>query len=57
LAHRWPGFTDAAMRRLLADAGLRAGDAATIAGPLDVRLWPAVRLVDAPVANHQELAL
>ena len=43
LAHRWPGFSDAAMRDLLAAAGLRSAEPVTVSGPLDVRLWPAER--------------
>ena len=43
LAHRWPGFSDAAMRDLLAAAGLRSTEPVTVPGPLDVRLWPAER--------------
>jgi ArsR family transcriptional regulator len=42
-AHRWPGFSDRAINRLLTDAGLDPGDAVTIAGPLDVRIWCATR--------------
>ena len=41
LAHRWPGFSDASMVSLLKQARLTAGSPATVAGPLDVRLWPA----------------
>ncbi len=43
LAHRWPGFSDTAMRDLLAAAGLRSAEPVTVPGPLDVRLWPADR--------------
>jgi ArsR family transcriptional regulator len=43
LAHRWSGFTDNAMRALLAEAGLRSTEPLTVVGPLDVRLWPAER--------------
>ena len=46
-AHRRPGFTDAAMARMLRAAGLRAVPATRIEGPLEVRLWAAV----APVAT------
>ncbi len=46
-AHRWPGFSDAAIHGLLTGAGLDPGDAVTIAGPLDVRIWCATRLHDA----------
>lgn len=42
-AHRWPGFSDASIHRLLTDARLDAGDAMTIPGPLDVRIWSATR--------------
>jgi ArsR family transcriptional regulator len=48
LAHRWPGFSDAGMRGLLADAGLSASDPVSVPGALDVRLWPAERLAAAP---------
>jgi len=44
LAHRWPGFTDETMSRLLAEAGLRAGTPVAVQhGALPVRLWPATR--------------
>jgi SAM-dependent methyltransferase len=42
-AHRWPGFSDAAINQLLTGAGLDPGDAVTIPGPLDVRIWCATR--------------
>jgi ArsR family transcriptional regulator len=43
LAHRWPGFSDAAMHALSIDAGVALGAASTIPGPLDVRLWAGTR--------------
>jgi ArsR family transcriptional regulator len=43
LAHRWAGFTDQRMRDLLHGAGLSAGQALTVPGPLEIRLWPALR--------------
>jgi ArsR family transcriptional regulator len=46
-AHRWPGFSDAAIHQLLTDARLDPGDAVTIPGPLDVRIWCATRTQDA----------
>ena len=49
-AHRWPGFSDTAIHQLLTDAGLYAGVAATIPGPLDVRIWCATRMHDATVS-------
>jgi SAM-dependent methyltransferase len=57
LAHRWPGFTDDEMRGLLADAGLLQGEPVAIDGPLAIRLWPATRVADAPVAQPRELAV
>jgi ArsR family transcriptional regulator len=43
LAHRWPGFSDTAIHRMFAAAGMDAGPAVTVGGPLSVRIWPAVR--------------
>jgi ArsR family transcriptional regulator len=41
LAHRWPGFSDATMRRLLAEAGLAPRPTLSVTGPLEIRLWAA----------------
>ena len=49
LAHRWPGFSDAEMRRLLGAAGLAPGASVPVAGPLEVRIWRAERLPAAAV--------
>jgi ubiquinone/menaquinone biosynthesis C-methylase UbiE len=57
LAHRWPGFTDDVMRGLLADAGLLQGEPVAIEGPLAIRIWPATRAADAPVARPRELVV
>ncbi|MGE0223323.1 MAG: metalloregulator ArsR/SmtB family transcription factor [Acetobacteraceae bacterium] len=57
LAHRWFGFTDAAMHELLTRAGLAIGEPVTIQGPLDIRLWPATRLADAPADAGHALAV
>jgi ubiquinone/menaquinone biosynthesis C-methylase UbiE len=46
-AHRWPGFSDTAIHQLLTDARLDPGQAVTIPGPLDVRIWCATRMHDA----------
>ena len=43
LAHRWLGFSDATMHRLLSDAGFESAEPVTVPGPLDVRIWPAIR--------------
>jgi ArsR family transcriptional regulator len=42
LAHRWPGFADAAMRRLLEEAELTPAPPVVVAGPLEVRIWSAL---------------
>jgi ArsR family transcriptional regulator len=57
LAHRWPGFSDAAIQDLLAGAGMQHGEPQTIDGPLTIRLWPAVRAADAPVSQPSELVV
>jgi ubiquinone/menaquinone biosynthesis C-methylase UbiE len=54
LAHRWPGFSDAAMHGLLAGAGLASGTPESVPGPLTVRLWSAERL-GADAAPQPEL--
>jgi SAM-dependent methyltransferase len=43
LAHRWPGFTDAEMGAWLHAGGLDPAPARSVAGPLTVRIWPALR--------------
>jgi ArsR family transcriptional regulator len=55
LAHRWFGFADDAMRALLAGAGLQPGQPVAVPGPLEIRLWPAIRLVDAPASHSTAL--
>ena len=54
LAHRWPGFSDAEMRRLLREAGLAPDAPVAVRGPLEVRIWPALRV---PAAAALEPAL
>jgi ubiquinone/menaquinone biosynthesis C-methylase UbiE/DNA-binding transcriptional ArsR family regulator len=44
LAHRWAGFSDAAMNRIFAAAGIERGEPVAIPGPLPIRIWPAVRI-------------
>jgi SAM-dependent methyltransferase len=56
LAHRWPGFTDATMTTLLGQAGLIPDAAATVPGPLDIRLWPAIPVADPVFAPAKEFA-
>ncbi len=55
LAHRWPGFADSAMRALLAGAGLQPGEPVGIPGPLEIRLWPAIRTVETLASQTPEL--
>lgn len=57
LAHRWPGFADDTMRGLLIDAGLEPAEPVAVDGPLTIRIWPATRAAEAPVARLRELAL
>ena len=47
LAHRWPGFDPAALRTMLAAAGLDDAACVTIAGPLPVQLWRAAAIASA----------
>ena len=42
-AHRWPGFDDAQLAGWLGAAGCTLAAAATVPGPLAVRVWPARR--------------
>ena len=61
LAHRWPGFSDAAMRALLEDAGMQQGKSLPIdiasPPPLIVRIWLASRATDVVAAQTRELAV
>lgn len=48
LAFRWPGFSDPRMAELMREAGLEPAPAVIVPGPLEIRLWPALRAVHAP---------
>ncbi len=48
LAHRWPGFADAAMASLLEDAGLAVEGVVAVQGGFEVRLWTARQADFAP---------
>lgn len=50
LAHRWPGFTDAAMQDAMHAVGLRPEAPLSVPGPLEVRLWSALSAVPAATA-------
>lgn len=56
LAHRWPGFSDAAIGALFSTAGLAAAAPTVIEAPLPVRIWPA-RRIPADVHSPRELAV
>jgi len=45
LAHRWPGFDDARMGDLFGHAGLAPEAVLAVPGALEVRLWPATRVL------------
>lgn len=53
LAHRWPGFTETQMHAWLAGTGLHPAAAATLDGPLTMRIWTA----DRPAAPAEPAAL
>ena len=55
LAHRWPGFTDDAMRALQRGPGLLPGRPISVRGALEVRLWPATMPAPASTAPTREL--
>lgn len=56
LAHRWPGFDDAALAGWFGAAGCAPLPPEDVPGPLPVRLWPARRLaVSAPVPSESLL--
>ncbi len=57
LAHRWSGFSDAVLHGWLEASGLSPGQPVTIPGPLDVRLWPSIRLADTSVTTRSALAV
>jgi ArsR family transcriptional regulator len=57
LAHRWPGFSDQAINRIFAATEVEWRDPVTIPGSLPIRIWPAIRMIDAATADTRELAL
>ncbi len=57
LAHRWPGFADATMAELLAEAGLSSDDPLSVPGTLTMRIWPATRRADALAPVSHALAV
>lgn len=57
LAHRWPGFDDAAMGAMLRPAGLDSGEPLSVPGPLEIRIWPATRRAEVRAAGAYALAV
>ena len=53
LAHRWPGFGEAEMAALFAEAGLQPGRTLSVAGPLDVWVWTATLPAEAPARSPE----
>jgi ArsR family transcriptional regulator len=43
LAHRWPGFDDAGMARMLRGVGLHPAPATSVPGPLQTLIWTATK--------------
>ena len=57
LAHRWPGFSDPAIKRIFAATEVAWRDPISIPGPLAMRIWPAIRAMDAATVSTREPAL
>jgi ArsR family transcriptional regulator len=57
LAHRWPGFSNDTLHHLLVGAGLEPDHFVSVAGPLAVGIWPAIRGDTVPAARTEALAL
>jgi ubiquinone/menaquinone biosynthesis C-methylase UbiE len=57
LAHRWPGFSDESINRMFTTAEVEWRDPVTIPGTLPIRIWPAIRTMDATTASTRELAI
>lgn len=55
LAFSWPGFSDPRMAELMSDAGLEPSGSIAVPGPLEIRLWPALRSTAAPVPHADPL--
>lgn len=54
LAHRWPGFDDAAMARMLRGAGLHPTPAASVPGPLETLIWAATKPDETPGTTRRQ---
>jgi ubiquinone/menaquinone biosynthesis C-methylase UbiE len=57
LAHRWPGFSNDTLHRLMTGVGVEPGDGVAVPGTLQVGIWPGMRGTAAPAARHETAAL
>ncbi|HEY8290784.1 MAG TPA: SAM-dependent methyltransferase, partial [Acetobacteraceae bacterium] len=57
LAHRWAGFSDAAIGRMAETGGVKLAPVLTIPASLPIRIWQGARPVDAERTATLERAL
>jgi ArsR family transcriptional regulator len=57
LAHRWPGFSNDTLHRLMTGAGLAPGQAVAVPGALPVGIWPGIRSAAIQPARAESAAL
>jgi SAM-dependent methyltransferase len=57
LAHRWPGFSNDTLHRLMVGAGVEPGHFVSVPGTLPVGIWPGTRGTDAPATLSESAAL
>ncbi|HVY18004.1 MAG TPA: metalloregulator ArsR/SmtB family transcription factor [Rhodopila sp.] len=57
LAHRWPGFSDAAIGRMADAAGVTMGAPVSVEAELPIRIWEAARPADVTTVSTLEQAL
>jgi len=57
LAHRWPGFSNDTLQRLMSGAGVDPGHAVAVPGTLSVGIWPGTRGTATPSTRHETAAL
>jgi ArsR family transcriptional regulator len=57
LAHRWPGFSNDTLHRLMTGAGVVPGQAVAVPGALPVGIWPGTRGAAVQPARTDSAAL
>jgi ubiquinone/menaquinone biosynthesis C-methylase UbiE/DNA-binding MarR family transcriptional regulator len=57
LAHRWPGFSNDTLHRMMVGAGVEPGHAVAVPGTLPVGIWPGTRGTAALAARPEAAAL